>query len=71
MKVRDLIADLINLANLDDDVEIYVCSKTDAVKEFLVSANESNNEWCLDEILQIDEVEDRGGHIWLKAEEIV
>lgn len=67
MTVRDLIQELLEY-NLDDAVEIYVCAKTDVVKEYVKSAEDS--EWCLDEILQIDEVEDRGGIIWLKAEEI-
>lgn len=68
MKVRELIIELLENANLDDMVEIYVCSKTETVKEYVEAAE--NSEWCLDEILQIDEIEDRGGIIWLKAEEI-
>lgn len=69
MKVRELIQSLLDeCSSLDDDVEIYVSAKTDIMKEFVENSEEC--EWCLDEILRIDEVEDRGGHIWLKAEEI-
>ena len=68
MKVRDLIAALMENANLDDTVEIYVCAKTDTIMEYVRQAE--NATWCLDEILQIDELEDRGGIIWIKAEEI-
>lgn len=70
MTVRELIQELLDNCNsLDDDVEIFVSAKTETMKEFI--KNTENYEWCLDEILQIDEIEDRGGHIWLKAEEIL
>lgn len=70
MTVRELIQELLDNCNsLDDDVEIFVSAKTETVKEFLKTAE--NYEWCLDEILRIDEIEDRGGHIGLKAEEIL
>ena len=69
MTIRDLIAQLMeNCNSLDDDVEIYVCAKTETIDEYMKSSGGSV--WCLDEILQIDEIEDRGGHLWLKAEEI-
>ena len=69
MTIRDLIAQLMeNCNSLDDDVEIYVCAKTETINEYMKSSDGSV--WCLDEILQIDEIEDRGGHLWLKAEEI-
>lgn len=70
MTVRELIQELLDNCNsLDDDVEIFVSAKTETMKEFIEKSE--NYEWCLDEILQIDEIEDRGGHIWLKAEEIL
>lgn len=70
MTARELINALLSeCQSLDDDVEIYVCAKTKTMEEFMEQAKCS--EWCLDEILQIDELEDRGGHIWLKAEEIL
>lgn len=70
MTVRELINNLMDSCqSLDDNVEIYVFAKTETMKEFMAQAKYC--EWCLDEILQIDELEDRGGHIWLKAEEIV
>lgn len=69
MRVRDLIVELLdNCGSLDDSVSIYVSAKTETVEECIKLAEGS--EWALDEILQIDEIEDRGGHIWLKAEEI-
>lgn len=69
MTVKDLITELMeNCNSLEDDVELYVCAKTDAIEDYLKAAE--GGTWCLDEILCIDEVEDRGGHIWLKAEEI-
>lgn len=69
MTVKDLITELIeNCNSVEDDVEIYVYAKTDVIEDYLKSAE--GGQWCLDEILQIDEIEDRGGHIWLKAEEI-
>lgn len=69
MTIRELITKLMDEDfNLDDHVEIYVCSKTDVIKEYVEQAG--GDTWCLDEILEIDEIEDRGGHIWLKAEEI-
>ena len=68
MTVKDLITELMeNCNSLEDDVELYVCAKTDVIEDYLKS---SESEWCLDEILRIDGIEDRGGHIWLKAEEI-
>lgn len=67
MKVRELIQELCEY-NLDDEVEIYVCAKTDTIRDFVEKAEDSK--WCLDEILQIDEIDDRGGILWLKAEEI-
>lgn len=70
MSVRELIQILLDNCNsLDDDVEIYVSAKTETIKEFIKLSED--DEWCLDEILRIDEIEDRGGHIWLKAEEIL
>lgn len=70
MSVRELIQTLLDDCNsLDDDVEIYVSAKTETIKEYIKLSEDC--EWCLDEILQIDEIEDRGGHIWLKAEEIL
>lgn len=70
MRVRELIQTLLDECNsLDDDVKINVFAKTETMKEFMKQAE--NCEWCLDEILQIDEIEDRGGHIWLKAEEVL
>ena len=69
MTVRDLIARLMETCNsLEDDVELYVCAKTDVIADYMKSSE--GEVWCLDEILQIDEIEDRGGRIWLKAEEI-
>ncbi len=70
MSVRELIQTLLDDCNsLDDDVKIYVSAKTETIKEYIKLSEDY--EWCLDEILQIDEIEDRGGHIWLKAEEIL
>ena len=71
MRVRDFIVALCDDdISMDDDIKIYVSSKTDAIKEYLKDAKKDDCEWCLDEILQIDEIENRGGHIWLRAEEI-
>lgn len=70
MTVKDLITELMEKCNsLEDDVELYVCAKTDVIEDYLKSAEDG--QWCLDEILQIYDIEDRGGHIiWLRAEEI-
>ena len=67
MTIRDLIAQLLECdCSIDDDVEIYVSAKTEVIKEYI----DDSEVWCLDNILSIDEVDDRGGHVWLKAEEI-
>lgn len=72
MTVKELIQELLDSAeSLDDDVKICVCAQTDTIKEYMKMAEKDNNEWCLDEILRIEEFEDRGGHIWIHAEEIV
>lgn len=67
MTIRDLIAQLLECdCTIDDKIQIYVSAKTKAIKEYI----DDSEVWCLDNILSIDEVDDRGGYVLLIAEEI-
>lgn len=72
MKVRELIMALLEDEDIsmDDDVEIYVSGRTEAVEECLKDAKKHGYNWCFDDNLPIEEIENRGGHIWLHAEEL-
>lgn len=70
MTVRKLIQKLLDNCNsLDDNVRINVFAKTETIKEYMKLAE--SYEWCFDEVLQIDEIENRAGQVWLEAEEIL
>lgn len=69
MTVRTLISELLDKCqNLDSKVELYVSAKTDVVSEYLESSKDEV--WCLDEFLEINEVDYNGDCILIKAEEL-
>lgn len=69
MTVRTLISELLDKCqNLDSKVELGISVKTDVVSKYLELSKDKV--WCLDEFLEIDEVDYTGDRIWIRAEEL-
>ena len=71
MTVRQLIQMLLEECdNLDGLIDVYVCAKVADMIPRIEDADNQPNHWCIDDNLEIREIEDMGGYYHLHVDQI-
>lgn len=71
MTVRQFIQMLLEeCENLDGLIDVYVCAKVGDIKPRIEDADDDNDYWCIDDNLDIREIEDMGGYYHIHVDQI-